>query len=62
MIIVKQDKKGIVNFDNITDIYTEKGEDEDRYFIFYIPVCNLGGLDIYRRKSKRSITRNNKTL
>lgn len=46
MIILKQDKKGIVNFKNVTDIYVDKGEDEDKYFLFYIPVCSLEGLDI----------------
>lgn len=46
MIIVKQDKKGIVNFDNVTDIYVDKEEDGNRYFVLYIPVSNLEGIDI----------------
>lgn len=46
MIIVKQDKKGIVNFDNVTDIYVDKKEDGNRYFVLYIPVSNLEGIDI----------------
>ena len=46
MIIVKQDKKGIVNFNNVTDIYIDKEDDGDRHFVFYIPVSNIDGLDI----------------
>ena len=46
MIIVKQDKKGIVNFNNVTDIYIDKEDDGDRHFVFYIPVFNIDGLDI----------------
>lgn len=46
MIIVKQNKKGIVIFDNVTDIYVDKEEDGNRYFVFYIPVSNLEGIDI----------------
>lgn len=46
MIIVKQDKKGIVNFNNVKDIYIDKEDDGDRHFVFYIPVSNIDGLDI----------------
>lgn len=46
MIIVKQDKKGIVNFNNVTDIYIDKEDDGDRHFVFHIPVSNIDGLDI----------------
>ncbi len=46
MIIVKQDKKGIVNLNNVTDIYIDSVEDENRFFVFYIPVSNIDGLDI----------------
>lgn len=46
MIIVKQDKKGIVNLNNVTDIYIDREEDGNRFFVFYIPVSNIDGLDI----------------
>ena len=46
MIIVKQDKKGKVNLNNVTDIYIDREEDGNRFFVFYIPVSNIDGLDI----------------
>lgn len=47
MIILKQDKKGIVNFNNVTEIFADESDEEgNKYFVFYIPVGNLNGIDI----------------
>lgn len=47
MIIVSQDKKKIIDFNNMTEIFvSESDEDGNKYFVFYLPVGNLNGLDI----------------
>ena len=41
MIIVSQDKDKIVNFDNLTQIYITRDEEEKSYFIRYETVDSL---------------------
>lgn len=62
MIIVSQDKEMIINFNNTAGIFLETIKDEsiievilERSRVGYSKIQN-------RRKSKRSITRNNKRI
>ena len=41
MIIVSQDKRKIVNFDNLTQIYITQDEEETAYFIRFETVDSL---------------------
>ena len=41
MIIVSQDKTEIINFDNLTEIYINRNDEEEYYYLRSESVCGL---------------------